>query len=201
MAGTAGKPRRLTPKQFAILKFIRNFMAANGQAPSRQEIADEFGFKSVNASEQHLRALSRKGLVTLTPGRARGIALGDAAMSLSSAQETRPPDEGDSRGLGIPTRFFGQQPDDFYRCPDGSMAAAGIREGDLIALVTQGPAPDDGAYVLVRKDGRVCLRTVARKDSQIILADPATGAEEPLPEAGGDDRLIGAVLGLLRRFG
>lgn len=201
MAGTAGKPRRLTPKQFAILKFIRNFMAANGQAPSRQEIADEFGFKSVNASEQHLRALSRKGLVTLTPGRARGIALGDAAMSLSSGREGKPLAEGESRGIGAPSRFFGSQPDDFYRCPDGSMAAAGIREGDLIALQTQGPVPEDGAYVLIRKSGRVCLRTVSRKDGLVSLADPATGTVEPMPETGGSDRLIGAALGLLRRFG
>ncbi len=45
--------------------------------PTRAEIAHELGFRSANASEEHLRALARKGVIALVPGTSRGIQLKD----------------------------------------------------------------------------------------------------------------------------
>lgn len=47
----------LTPRQRQILKLIQQCIAENGMPPTRAEIAQEFGFKSANAAEEHLRAL------------------------------------------------------------------------------------------------------------------------------------------------
>ncbi|EXI83015.1 MAG: LexA repressor [Candidatus Accumulibacter sp. BA-94] len=66
---------RITTRQQEILEFIRNALENFGAPPTRAEIATAFGFASHNAAEEHLRALARKGLITLEPGSARGIRL------------------------------------------------------------------------------------------------------------------------------
>ena len=68
---------QLTPRQSEILLFIQGFMEEVGMPPTRAEIARELGFKSVNAAEEHLRALQRKGALDLIPGTSRGIQLKD----------------------------------------------------------------------------------------------------------------------------
>src|SRR5271165_3275649 len=65
----------LTARQSEILEFIRHALSTRGVPPTREEIAQAFGFRSLNASEQHLQALHRKGLIELLAGTSRGIRL------------------------------------------------------------------------------------------------------------------------------
>ena len=51
----------LTPRQSEILRLIQRAIAETGMPPTRAEIAQELGFRSANAAEEHLRALARKG--------------------------------------------------------------------------------------------------------------------------------------------
>ena len=67
----------LTPRQREIVKLIQESLRDNGMPPTRAEIANELGFKSPNAAEEHLRALARKGVIALVPGASRGIKLMD----------------------------------------------------------------------------------------------------------------------------
>jgi len=62
-------------RQNEILEFIRHALSTRGVPPTREEIARAFGFRSLNASEQHLQALQRKGLIELLAGTSRGIRL------------------------------------------------------------------------------------------------------------------------------
>ena len=55
----------LTPRQSEILDFIRQSLVDSGAPPTRDEIARAFGFRSLNAAEQHLQALQKKGLIEL----------------------------------------------------------------------------------------------------------------------------------------
>ncbi|MCE9569384.1 MAG: repressor LexA, partial [Rhodocyclales bacterium] len=65
----------LTPRQREILDFIRNSLEVFSVPPTRAEIAGAFGFASANAAEDHLKALAKKGAITLEHGSARGIRL------------------------------------------------------------------------------------------------------------------------------
>ena len=67
----------LTPRQTEILRLIQRTVQDTGMPPTRKEIADELGFRSANAAEEHLRALARKGVISLLPGASRGIQLKD----------------------------------------------------------------------------------------------------------------------------
>jgi len=66
---------KLTARQQEILNLIKAAVERTGFPPTRAEIATALGFKSPNAAEDHLRALARKGAITLTAGASRGIRL------------------------------------------------------------------------------------------------------------------------------
>ena len=76
---------KLTSRQQDIMALILRTIETTGAPPTRAEIATEFGFRSHNAAEQHLRALARKGVIELVGGTSRGIRLkSDILRSLRS---------------------------------------------------------------------------------------------------------------------
>jgi repressor LexA len=64
---------RLTPKQKEVLEFLLSFNAEHGYAPSQQEIAKKFGFKSLGTVQSYLVRLERQGVVRKTQGAHRGV--------------------------------------------------------------------------------------------------------------------------------
>jgi repressor LexA len=67
--------RNLSSRQKEILVFCEAFIQSNGYAPTYQEIANEFSFKSPNAAYEHLKALQAKGMLRVVPRISRGIVL------------------------------------------------------------------------------------------------------------------------------
>jgi len=65
----------LTRRQKEVLNFISEHIDKEGLPPTRVELSSHFGFSSPNAAESHLRALQRKGVIHMEPGRSRGISL------------------------------------------------------------------------------------------------------------------------------
>ena len=70
----------LTARQQAIYDFVRERIAADGLPPTWAEIARAFGFRQTRAAQKHLQALQAKGYLTLLPGKARGIRLGEKGL-------------------------------------------------------------------------------------------------------------------------
>ena len=70
-----GTAEPLTERQGEILKLIRELTESSGFPPTRAEIAEKMGFRSVNAAEQHLRALEKKGVLEILQGASRGLRL------------------------------------------------------------------------------------------------------------------------------
>ncbi|MEG1113687.1 MAG: transcriptional repressor LexA, partial [Janthinobacterium sp.] len=75
---------KLTARQEQILNLIKDAIENTGFPPTRAEIANELGFKSANAAEEHLQALARKGAIEISPGTSRGIRLIGAAPSAAA---------------------------------------------------------------------------------------------------------------------
>jgi len=67
------KKQELTPRQSDVFKFIKRFQSKHGYPPTRQEISDQFGFKSKNAATDHIRLIASKGWIEVVPGINRGI--------------------------------------------------------------------------------------------------------------------------------
>ena len=73
-------PPKLTARQQQIFDLVRDSIESTGSPPTRAEIAQQLGFKSANAAEEHLQALARKGVIELVGGTARGIRLPSTAL-------------------------------------------------------------------------------------------------------------------------
>lgn len=79
--------KNLTARQQEVLSLIVAFQKEHGIPPTQKEVADLMGASSPNAATDMLRALQRKGAVTLVPGISRGISINsqraeDEAISL-----------------------------------------------------------------------------------------------------------------------
>lgn len=69
-----GTTKDLTRRQAQVLDYVERCIE-NGMPPTRAEIAQRFGFKSVNAAQDYLQALANKGRIELLDGKSRGIML------------------------------------------------------------------------------------------------------------------------------
>ena len=168
----------LTPRQTQILRLIQDTLQETGMPPTRKEIAEQLGFKSPNAAEDHLRALARKGVISLVPGASRGIQLKTpprdreeeglpligrvAAGSPILAQEHI-----DQKYL-IQSSLFDRKADYLLRVRGMSMRDAGIMDGDLLAVQSTREAKN-GQIVVARLGDDVTVKRFERKSDRIEL--------------------------------
>src|SRR3977135_1894194 len=137
----------LTERQAEILKLIRELTEVSGYPPTRAEIAERMGFRSVNAAEQHLRALEKKGAIDIAAGSSRGIRVKDGRPAGRAGRLMELPVVG-RVAAGSPLRaeehlkgsyqvdpnMFTPRADYLLRVRGMSMRDAGILEGDLLAV-------------------------------------------------------------------
>ncbi len=134
--------QELTSRQQQILYLIQRVIKETSRPPTRAEIAEELGFRSVNAAEEHLRALERKGVIELSPGTSRGIRLKDALrdqiglplVGRVAAGEPILAEEHIEARYQIDPAFFKLEPHFLLRVQGMSMRDAGILDGDLVAV-------------------------------------------------------------------
>ncbi len=196
----------LTPRQTEILTFIQDFIEEAGMPPTRAEIARKLGFRSVNAAEDHLRALQRKGALELIPGTSRGIQLKDslrdqlglpligrvAAGSPILAEEHI---EGRYR---IDTSLFDPRPHYLLRVEGMSMKDVGILDGDLVA-VHRTPEVRSGQIIVARLEDEVTVKRYRQEGSMVWLM-PENSDFSPIKVDLNEQAMVieGVVVGLLR---
>jgi repressor LexA len=197
---------KLTPRQTEILTFLQDFIESTGMPPTRAEIARELGFKSVNAAEEHLRALQRKGVIDLVPGTSRGIRLKDflreqlglpligrvAAGNPIMAEEHV---EGHYR---IDTSIFDPRPHFLLRVQGMSMKDIGILDGDLVA-VHRTPEVRSGQVIVARVDDEVTVKRYRQEGSTVWLS-PENEDFAPIKVDLTEQNMVieGVVVGLVR---
>ena len=73
--------KKITSQQQRVLDCIQIYLNKTGFPPTRADICKELGFKSPNSAETHLRALEKKGFISIESG-------------TSSREEVRPEKRG-----------------------------------------------------------------------------------------------------------
>ncbi|EXI72506.1 MAG TPA: transcriptional repressor LexA [Candidatus Accumulibacter phosphatis] len=163
---------KITTRQQEILEFIRDTLENFGAPPTRAEIATAFGFASHNAAEEHLRALARKGLITLEPGSARGIRLVEQlGLPLIGSVAAGSPIlavENVQRRYTLDAGLFSPRADFLLRVRGLSMIDAGIFDGDLLAVHRSSEARN-GQIVVARLDDEVTVKRFRRRDGIVEL--------------------------------
>lgn len=196
----------LTPRQSEILRLIQRSISESGMPPTRAEIANELGFRSVNAAEEHLRALARKGVIELLPGASRGIRLHDtlreqlglpligrvAAGSPILAQENI------VDHLHIDPALFQPKPHYLLKVVGMSMKDAGILDGDLVA-VHRTSEVRSRQIVVARLDEEVTVKRY-RQEGTVVWLMPENSDFEPIRVDLREQSLLieGVVVGVLR---
>jgi repressor LexA len=214
---------KLTARQQQILDLIESAIARTGAPPTRAEIASELGFKSANAAEEHLQALSRKGVIELVSGTSRGIRLrSEALRSLNASRVTQLSlplpnlaqlalpligrvaaghpilaQEHIDQTYYVEGSLFQRKPDYLLKVRGMSMRDVGIMDGDLLAVQSTREARN-GQIVVARLGDEVTVKRYRRGRDSIELL-PENPQFEPII-VGPDDpfEIEGLAVGLIR---
>ena len=171
----------LTDRQIEILELIRRRLADSGHPPTRAEIAQELGFRSPNAAEEHLKALARKGVIELVPGASRGIRLVNEGLPVVGRVAAGNPilaEEQIEAHYQVDPRLFQPRADYLLRVRGQSMRDAGILNGDLLA-VHRAPQAANGQIVVARLDNEVTVKRFQRR-GQLVQLLPENPEFEPI---------------------
>ena len=168
---------KLTARQQQVLDLIKRNIDETGYPPTRAEIANELGFKSANAAEEHLRALARKGAIEMIAGASRGIRLPEAMTGIPivgrvAAGNPILATENIEDYWNVPSDFFSPSGDYFLRVHGESMRDIGILDGDLLAVHSANTARN-GDIVVARIDDEVTVKRFQRgADSALVQLFP-----------------------------
>ncbi len=197
---------KLTPRQNQILSLIQRVIMETGAPPTRAEIAREMGFKSINAAEDHLKALERKGALELVPGTSRGIRLKDSlreqiGLPLVGRVAAGSPilaEEHIEARYQIDPNLFHPKPHYLLQVHGMSMKDVGILDGDLVA-VHRTPEVRNRQIVVARLEDEVTVKRY-RQEGSLVWLLPENPDFAPIRVDLKEQPLIieGVVVGVLR---
>ena len=209
----------LTDRQREILEFITQSIRERGYPPTLREIGVQFGIRSTNGVNDHLRALEKKGHLqredlksrALRPVGPRGpvrsptrdedmveipiigrVAAGAPLLAVENVEDT----------VKVDRFFIGQTKEVFaLRVKGDSMIEDGIFDGDYIFVRKQLQANRGDIVVAMINDEATVKRYYPEGDT--IRFQPANSAMQPILVRKRDFKavnLIGLVVGVYRKM-
>lgn len=198
----------MTSRQKEIYDFLQRIIREKGYAPSIPEIGRRFKIASTNGVSDHLKALEKKGYIRRVGKRAIEVFTALRQPVLTSVREipilgTVPAgkpflsEENWEGTLTIPSdlgsgKLFALQ------VKGDSMIGAGILEGDRVIIKQQGTV-ENGAIVCALIDGEATLKRFYKK-SDVVTLRAENEKYAPITISQGEFRIIGRVVGLIRKF-
>ena len=184
---------------------MREHIDRTGYPPTRADIAQALGFKSANAAEEHLKALARKGAIEIIAGASRGIRLPESAgipiVGRVAAGNPILAEANIEDYCDLPPNFFKPGADYFLMVHGDSMVAAGILDGDLLAVHST-PVANNGDIVVARIEDEVTVKRLHRtRDRHLLELLPENPAYEPIRVDLREQEVVieGVSVGILRR--
>lgn len=200
---------KISERQQAIVEFIRDSTLNRGMPPTMREIGAKFGIRSTNGVEKHLLVLEQSGYISRERGMSRGIAVmggsrqADAVPLLGRVAAGMPvlsPENKDG-DLTVDRSLFdlrSSQQVFALGVRGDSMMDAHILDGDTVVVQEQSTAAN-GDIVVALVDGEATVKRFFLEKSRVRL-QPENRMMEPLYFDGGDLRIIGKVVGVMRRI-
>lgn len=198
--------KALTPRQSQVLDIIKDQIQQTGMPPTRAEIARILGFKSANAAEEHLKALAKKGVITMMPGASRGIRLvedaeEDAGLPLIGRVAAGEPilaQQHIESHYQLDPSLFHPAADFLLRVKGMSMKNIGIMDGDLLA-VHKTQEVRNGQVVVARLDDEVTVKRFQRKGNKVSLLPENEGLDPIEIDLRSQELIIeGLAVGVIR---
>jgi repressor LexA len=198
----------LTARQKEIYDFLLRTIREKGYAPSIPEIGKRFKIASTNGVSDHLKALEKKGYIRRVGKRAFEVltALGQPVVAslrdipiLGRVPAGKPFfSEENSEGLLTIPSDLGSGKLFALQVKGDSMIGAGILEGDRVIVKQQGTA-ENGEIVCALIDGEATLKRFYKK-AGVVTLKAENENYPPITISQGEFRIVGRVVGLLRKF-
>lgn len=211
--------KELTERQREILDFINLFRNENGYPPTLREIGRNFGMVSTFGVKRHLDALVKKGYLTVESNSSRAISIlpceetelnkvinmenyfseipiiGRVAAGVPIAAI-----ENHEGSLVVSPEMLKNEKDCFaLRVKGESMINAGIFDGDLVIVSTQGKA-NNNDIVVAMLDSEATVKRFSHKNNKIQLL-PENDSFLPIDVNNREDfSIIGKVIGVMRWY-
>ncbi len=204
--------KKITSQQQRVLDCIQIYLNKTGFPPTRADICKELGFKSPNSAETHLRALEKKGFISIESGTSRGISIINNDNKITQADNEYPviglvaagsptlAQENIEQTINCPNKFFDSDFDYFLKVKGLSMKDVGIMEDDLIAVKKTNEVRN-GDIVIARLEDEVTVKFYQRKSPKIVELEAANEDYENIVVdlEYQDFHIEGKSVGLLRK--
>ena len=199
--------KNITQQQSRVLDCIQNHINKTGFPPTRADICNDLGFKSPNAAETHLRALEKKGYITIESGRSRGISIVHKSnqepinhefpvIGLVAAGSATLASENIEKKIPCAQNLFSDNFDYFLRVRGLSMIEAGIMEDDLVAIKKTQDIKNGDIVVAQTEDGEATLKQWYPERNRIRL-QPANDSMKPIYVDSA--KVLGVLAGVVRK--
>jgi repressor LexA len=202
--------RSLTSRQEEILRAIESYILELGYGPTIRQLGRRLRLPNPSAVFKHVASLERKGY--LRRDRDRGeLRVAGAAATLESrfrvpmaglvpAGPAKEAFEASGEAMDIPDWMIGRRRGNIFciRVEGKSMVDAYIDDGDRVLLERTNTAAPGEMVVAMLEDGSVTLKRLRREDGRTLLV-PENPAYQPI-EVAGDIRILGRVIGVLRKY-
>ncbi len=199
----------LTERQRDVLRFIEQRIENDGVAPTLQEIATAFGFRSTASAQKHVAHLERKGFLLRQKHQKRGLELPGPSSKQPEASDVPlfgviaagAPIESipDEERIFVPADFLRSGDHYVLKVRGDSMIGDGVYDGDLVVVQRAREAPD-GEMVVALVNGEATLKRIYREGRQNIRLQPANPALPTMIVPAEEVQVQGVIVGLLRRY-
>lgn len=201
----------LTDKQDSIFQWLRYRINAGELPPTLAEIAEAFGFSSINSARQYLQTLEKKGYIEVRPQETRGIRLRAEFLENPpprifflpligrvAAGEPIFSEQNIKTYHQINPALFSPPADYLLQVEGMSMRDANIFDGDWLA-VKQSPDAISGQIVVARVNDEVTVKRFYRDSNGLIRLEPQNPDYTPIEvDEHTDFTIEGVYVGLLR---
>ncbi len=196
--------KTLTERQTAILCFIKKFSLEKRYPPTIPEIQEEFGIRSPNGVNNHIKALIRKGYIKRDSSRARALEivgwnegipiLGQAAAGQPILAEENLESYFNFNDFNKPGEVF------MLRVKGDSMVNVHIFDGDYV-IVRMQQMVEPGQIGVALIGNEATIKRIYR-DGNIVRLVPENDSMQPMTVTMTDPdfRIGGKVIGVFRHI-
>ncbi len=200
----------LTRRQKQILDFLSSYIEINGYAPSFEEIADQFRFRSLATVHEHLTNLERKGYIHRGHNESRAITLAPppgqvAAIELPLLGQVAAGEPieavAEQETIAVPNDLVPTRGTSYVlRVRGDSMIDEHITDGDYVVVHGKETA-ENGEMVIALVDGTsATVKRFYREAGGWIRLQPSNDSVRAI-RVHEDNLLIqGLVVGVIRKF-
>ncbi len=199
----------ITKKQKQVLDYIREYVRDNdGVAPTYEEIAEHFGYRSKGTVHKHITNLEEKGYIKKDWNRTRGLEIvkqengnGISELPLLGLVAAGEPIEAieNAETIVVPDDMIGKGDNYVLQVRGNSMIDENIQNNDYV-IVQPRKTAENGETVIALIGGQDATLKKFYQEGDRVRLQPANAAMNPIYAPAKDVQIRGVVVGVMRKF-